>query len=326
MKFLFLLPATLFLLLSCSKKDEDYTVSESEYKQKMREFVMSISQYAKSVDPGFLIIPQNGIELVSSNAKDPGPPHTAYLAAIDGAGQEDLLYGYDNDNQATSADRTSYLIRYLNFLKEADKKILVTDYCSTPSKMDQSYHENNKAGFISFAADQRELNNIPAYPGPPYHENNTNINSLTQAKNFLYLLNTENYTSRSSFIKAIQATNYDVLITDLYFTDGTAFSASEINELKRKKNGGRRLVISYMSIGEAESYRYYWNDDWKKNKPTWLDQENPDWPGNFKVKYWEPEWQQIIFGNNNAYIKRISDAGFDGAYLDIIDAFEFYEK
>lgn len=325
MKFLFLLLANLFLL-SCGKKDDDLTVSESAYKQRMRELVMGISRYAKSISPGFLIIPQNGIELVSSNAEESGPPHTAYLAAIDANGQEDLLYGYDNDNLATSADRTSYLLRYLNISKDAGKKILVTDYCSTPSGVNQSYQENNKYGFVSFAADQRELNNIPAYPASPYNENNADINTLTQARNFLYLLNTENFASRSLFIKAVQETNYDVLITDLYFTDGTAFSASEISELKWKKNGGRRLVISYISIGEAENYRYYWKDDWKKNKPVWMDRENPDWPGNFKVKYWEPEWQQIIFGDNNSYIKKILDAGFDGAYLDIIDAFEFYEN
>lgn len=326
MKLLFPLLTVFFILFSCSKEDAEQEVAESEYKQRMRELVMGISRYAKSVSPGFLVIPQNGIELVSSNAEGSGPPHTAYLAAIDAVGQEDLLYGYDNDDQVTSADRTGYLLNYLNISKDAGKKILVTDYCSTPSKMERSYQENSKSGFISFAADQRELNNIPAYPGSPYNESNTDINSLTQAKNFLYLLNPVNFGSRSLFIQAVQATNYDVLIMDLYFTDGTAFSTSEINELKRKKNGGGRLVISYMSIGEAENYRYYWKDDWKKNKPAWLDKENPDWPGNFKVRYWEPEWQQIIFGDNNSYIKRIADAGFDGVYLDIIDAFEVYEK
>ncbi len=325
MKFLFLFLSAFFLFHSCSKDDDSPAVSESVYKQRMRELVIGISQYAKSVSPGFFIIPQNGIELVSGNAEASGPPHAAYLAAIDANGQEDLLYGYDNDDAATPADRTSYLTGYLNIAKSAGKSILVADYCSAPSKMDQSYRENDKSGFISFAADRRELDNIPAYPGVPYHENNTDINSLAQAKNFLYLLNTEKFAGRLPFIAAVQATNFDVLITDLYFADGTAFAAAEINALKRKKNGARRLVIAYISIGEAENYRYYWKDDWKRNKPSWMDKENPDWPGNFKVKYWEPEWQHIIFGNNNSYIKRIADAGFDGAYLDIIDAFEFYE-
>ena len=35
-----------------------------------------------------------------------------------------------------------------------------------------------------------------------------------------------------------------------------------IEELKIKNNGGKRLVITYLSIGEAEDYRFYWN---KKN-------------------------------------------------------------
>jgi cysteinyl-tRNA synthetase, unknown class len=104
MKYLFLLPASFFLLLSCSKKNDDHAVSESAYKERMREFVISISRYSKSVSPGFLIIPQNGIELVSSNVEAAGPPHAAYLAAIDANAQEDLLYGYDNDNLATPAD------------------------------------------------------------------------------------------------------------------------------------------------------------------------------------------------------------------------------
>jgi cysteinyl-tRNA synthetase len=80
-----------------------------------------------------------------------------------------------------------------------------------------------------------------------------------------------------------------------------------------------------MSIGESEDYRYYWQASWNTAKPEWMNAENPDWPGNFKVKYWHTEWQSIIYGNDGSYLKKILDAGFDGVYLDIIDAFEFYE-
>ncbi|NPA44475.1 MAG: hypothetical protein GXO49_02970, partial [Chlorobi bacterium] len=82
----------------------------------------------------------------------------------------------------------------------------------------------------------------------------------------------------------------------------------------------------YMSIGEAENYRYYWQEEWNTNKPEWLDKENPDWEGNYKVWYWNKDWQNIIYGNDNSYLKKILDAGFDGVYLDIIDAFEYYEE
>jgi len=43
------------------------------------------------------------------------------------------------------------------------------------------------------------------------------------------------------------------------------------------------------------------------------------------VQYWDTEWQEIIYGNSESYLKKIIDAGFDGVYLDIIDAFEYFE-
>jgi cysteinyl-tRNA synthetase len=72
-------------------------------------------------------------ELVSSNGQISGQPHTDYLKAIDANGQEDLFYGYDNDDQATSSIDNNYLRELLNILN-AGKTILVTDYCSTQSK------------------------------------------------------------------------------------------------------------------------------------------------------------------------------------------------
>ncbi|MDE3145183.1 MAG: endo alpha-1,4 polygalactosaminidase [Bacteroidota bacterium] len=315
------------LFISCNKdQTNNNSTGVIDYKQKMREFVIGISQYSKAINPNFNIIPQNGIELVSSSGDNPASPHTAYLSAIDANGQEDLIYGYNTDDQLTPFDTTAYLKNFLNLSKNANKKILVIDYCFTHSKMDSSYLLNNNSGYISFAADKRQLNDIPNYPAPIYQENNSTITSILQAKNFLYLINLSNYSTKADFIKAVTATNYDLLITDLFFNDGTAFTAAEINQLKNKANGGKRLVVSYMSIGEAENYRYYWQSNWKTNNPVWLDAENPNWQGNFEVKYWYPEWQNIIYGNDNSYLKKIINAGFDGAYLDIIDAFKFYES
>lgn len=313
-----------FLLLSCNK-EEDINSAEENYKERMREFVIGISQYSKAINPNFLIIPQNGIELVSNNGEETGQPHTNYLNAIDSNGQEDLFYGYDNDNQATPSNVNNYLKAFLNISKSAGKTILVTDYCSTPSKVTNSYIENSNQGYISFAANQRELTDIPFSPNPIHQENDFVVSSLSQVKNFLYLINPTNYNSKSEFITAVTNTNYDLLIMDMFFKDGTQFTILEIEQLKNKANGGKRLVISYMSIGEAENYRYYWQNSWNVNKPNWMNAENPNWAGNYKVQYWNSEWQNIIFGNDSSYLKKILEAGFDGVYLDIIDAFEYYE-
>ena len=311
------------LLFSC--KDKEEPTPDLTYKNRMKAFVIDISTYAKGLDSNFAIIPQNGIELATIDGDDKGEPDLDYLNAIDGNGQEDLFYGYDLDDIATPSEDNAYLQRLLNISKNSGNTILVTDYVSTLSKMDGSYQKNETAGYISFAADHRELDNIPAYPAHINNENSTTITHLAQAKNFLYLINPEPYTSKAEFINAVTATNYDILLMDLFFKDGTPFSANEINQLKTKANGGKRLIISYMSIGEAEDYRYYWKSEWTTNPPTWVKAVNPNWPGNYKVAYWNEDWQNIIFGNDSSYLKMILDAEFDGVYLDIIDGFEFFE-
>lgn len=142
-------------------------------------------------------------------------------------------------------------------------------------------------------------------PSPP---------SLGAVNDFLYQL-------QDLDLAAIGDTAFDLVIMDYSSDGGEAgeFSAAEIDALKHSP-GGEKIVLAYMSVGEAEDYRFYWEDWWAPGNPPWLDVENPDWPGNYKVHYWNPGWQAIVFG----YTDRLLDAGFDGAYLDIIDAYEYY--
>lgn len=320
MKTKIILISLLLLIFSCDKDVPD----NIDFKQEMRNFVLGLSQYSKNINAEFIIIPQNGEQLATDNGEHSGVAATNYLNAIDGQGREDLFYGYDSDDKETPVNDQNYMIPFLDIEEDHGVEVLVTDYCFTHSKMDDSYSKNFAKSYISFAASDRELNIIPAYPAEPYNVNTNDIYTLADAKNFLYLINPENWSSKQDFINAVSQTDYDLILMDLFFND-LEFTISEISSLKLKKNGAKRLVISYMSIGEAEDYRYYWKSEWEKDKPEWLDKENPNWEGNYKVWYWEKGWQDIIFGNDASYLKKILDAGFDGVYLDIIDAFEYYE-
>ncbi len=126
---------------------------------------------------------------------------------------------------------------------------------------------------------------------------------------------------------AIAALNVDLAVID-YSSDGdeeTAFKPADLARMKQRPDGGLKKIACYMSIGEAEDYRYYWQPSWKPGKsPAWLDALNPDWPGNFKVRFWDPQWQAVILGSPQSYLDKILAAGFDGVYLDIIDAFEYW--
>lgn len=122
---------------------------------------------------------------------------------------------------------------------------------------------------------------------------------------------------------AVAATGFDLVVTD-YSRDGSdsaRYSRQEVATMQCSPRG-RKLVLSYLSMGEAEDYRWYWKPEWTSQPPPWLDRVNPDWSGNYKVRFWDPAWQEIV----RAYLRRIVEAGFDGVYLDIIDAFEYYQE
>src|SRR3954454_11564030 len=86
----------------------------------------------------------------------------------------------------------------------------------------------------------------------------------------------------------IKQSPYDLVVIDYGFDkqNATAFPREIVDLMRQKPNGGRRLILAYFSIGEAENYRYYWADAWNRAKPDWLGPENPEWPGNYPVQYW----------------------------------------
>ena len=116
----------------------------------------------------------------------------------------------------------------------------------------------------------------------------------------------------------LSRTAYDIAVIDAFFGG----DRKAVEELRRKPLGGRRIVLSYLSIGEAEVYRYYWAHCCKaQGRPSWVLTENKQWKGNFRVRFWHPEWKAIIYGAADSYLKRIVDEGFDGVYLDRIDVY-----
>jgi cysteinyl-tRNA synthetase, unknown class len=125
----------------------------------------------------------------------------------------------------------------------------------------------------------------------------------------------------------IAASPFDLVVIDSeQFPNGkeTPLTRDEVEKMKKKPDGSKRLVIAYFSVGEAESYRYYWKQEWTRTKPSWVGKENKEWKENFLVKYWEPTWQNIIFGNPQAFADRVIAQGFDGFYIDRADAYYYF--
>lgn len=161
------------------------------------------------------------------------------------------------------------------------------------------------------------LAQVPAVPPPPA------AISLAAAKSWGYQL-------QKVKPEVLAAIPYDLFVID-YSRDGTdekALTAEEVARLKVKPDGGRRIVLAYLSIGEAETYRYYWQSDWATAAlaPPWLADSNKRYRTNVLARYWHDDWQGIIFRGENNYLGRILSAGFDGIYLDRVDVYQEFEK
>lgn len=111
-------------------------------------------------------------------------------------------------------------------------------------------------------------------------------------------------------------------------TDETSYSRQQIEALK----AAGVSPLAYLSIGEASYFRTYWQDEWgqfsdgalriEKSAPEWLGIiANPDWPESVKVRYWDEEWWNNII---RPKLDAIIEAGFDGLYMDIIDAYYYW--
>ncbi len=145
------------------------------------------------------------------------------------------------------------------------------------------------------------------------------------------LVKTWGYQLKIFDLAPLIASPFDLVVVDHGYAatrDGKRmFDPSDVERLKRKPDGSRRLVIAYLSIGEAEQYRFYWKPEWfdAATKPSWLGPVNKNWPGNFIVRFWDAEWQRQIFGTPDAYLEQIMAQGFDGIYLDRADVYEEYK-
>jgi len=128
-------------------------------------------------------------------------------------------------------------------------------------------------------------------------------------------------------VDGLAATPADVLVIDYAKKQGKIpLTRQDVARIKAGPDGRKRIVLAYLSVGEAEEYRFYWRPEWKTAPPDWLGEENCAWPQAHRVRFWLPGWKDINFAGTESYLKRIIDAGFDGVYLDRVDIFETYEK
>jgi len=303
------------------------------HRQEMRKFVRNISAFGRRLDPNFIIMTQDGLELLekTSAGDDEGnSPSRTYIQSIDGI----LIKGLNfrppapgKDDIKTDTKTRKELLRLAKLGKKRGLKIWVSDYAPNKQIAKDIIILNKANNFIPFPTNSSNniFNAIPPFPPQPIDVNPKNINGLKRANNFLYLTDTSNYDTQEDFVAALSNTNYDAIITDVFHRGRRAFTKNNIRGFKFKKVGARRLVFARMDIGHAESSRYYWKPGWKEGSPAYIGPPTPTDPDKYYVQYWYKAWQDAITSTPKSYVYGIFKQGFDGIIIDGIDVYRYFE-
>jgi cysteinyl-tRNA synthetase len=142
---------------------------------------------------------------------------------------------------------------------------------------------------------------------------------LTDVSYWLYLIDVN---LEWNTVKQIAASEYDMVVLDFIPSEENNTGYPMTAVVARLHDAPHpKLVTAYIDIGEAENYRTYWQTGWRVGNPEWIAGDDPDgWEGNFPVAYWYDEWRAIWLGEYG-YLQAILDTGFDGVYLDWVEAY-----
>lgn len=130
------------------------------------------------------------------------------------------------------------------------------------------------------------------------------ISPLNDVQRWFILLS---YDSTENYVSDSQIVPYDMAILD---PDNHPLLFGVSDEV---------ILIAYVSFGEAENYRSYWN---KIENASWVLGENVYWQGNYYVDVRELAWRKVII---EEVIPNIIEQGFKGIMMDTLDTAAFLE-
>lgn len=312
------------------------------YRSLMRDNIEMLIGYAQARKPDFQIILHEGADILykglweyhlsgyqnaRGNGDDKSDP--SFLSGKDLTLPKEYQLGSHLDNP---------------FFKKINAIIFNDLYCS-PRKLDKDLLKTNiRLGAISHcpsikAYDQATalsvkenllfygfLNLSTAFGyianQPIINENARNIFSVKDASNISFLLDNRRYKNRAELISDMRKSNYDIVVIDPIFHDGSIFTQEEVDLMKFKKSGPKRLIIARQNITEAFTKDYYWQDDWNKHLPSWIKRASLSSKNGYITEYWQEEWKKII----SQYFRGIVLSRYDGVFLTGINNHQYFES
>jgi cysteinyl-tRNA synthetase len=123
----------------------------------MIAFVKALAAQARALRPGFLVVPQNGEELLDD---------ASYRATIDAIAKEDLLFGDGRPKRPNKPGRIADSLGHLEHLRQDRKPVFVVEYIDKPEDVASARNRIEQLGFIPHFAD-RKLDTMRGNDLPP---------------------------------------------------------------------------------------------------------------------------------------------------------------
>lgn len=123
----------------------DMAMEKRNARASMIAFVKALAALARSLKPGFLIVPQNAEALLTD---------ASYRAVIDGLGKEDLLFGDDVNQQPNDSKSIVSNVVRLKLLTADHKPVFVVEYLDAPQEVERARKRLERYAFIPYFADR----------------------------------------------------------------------------------------------------------------------------------------------------------------------------
>lgn len=161
---------------------------------------------------------------------------------------------------------------------------------------------------------------IAGLPATRSHAQDRPAQGLDAVTHWLYLIDVN---LDEDTVAQITDSTYDMVVIDFITSEAANVDYPLAEVIATWQDAEHpKLVIAYIDIGQAESYRTYWQPGWGIGDPHWIISADPDgWAENYPVAYWYDEYRDIWLAEDG-YIAQIAAAGFDGIYLDWVEAYD----
>ena len=312
------------------------------YRAELRNNINALASYARRNRKGFAMVIHEGEVLLEKslwefhlrgyenarrlgiNADDPtfllrlkqtspdtsplaGSPQRFLIGSLDGIALNDL---FCSDRKPSDSVSNSGL------------RIISIDKCKDVQAFDEAIEKSVKADSLLYAFIDPESAFNKIRRQPIINENSKNIFTVREAKNIKLLIDDSLYKSKDRMIDDIADSNYDIIVIEPLFHGTEPFTAEEVNDMKFKKIGSKRMILALHNITEARDTAPYWRRNWIFGQTQLLARPSFSDKNAFIVEYWQDEWKNIM----GRYFKAIVDTGYDGAFLTGLENHRFFEK